>query len=265
MSECRTIDVTVDGRVGQLELNRPSKLNAISVAMVEELTAAVQWLDARPDVRCVVLSGRGRLFSAGADVDEFAASFADGTLNTEVAEAEARLGGALTDAVESMDAVTIAAVHGAAIGGAAALVTACDLRIMAHGAQIVVPELAMGVPLAWGGIERLVRDLGPAVARDLLLTARPLGASEAVARGYASEEVELERLQARAREVADLVASRPAHGVRVALQRIRAATDHSTVDGMDDDAAALAAALKDPDAIRAGRAYLASLSDRPSD
>lgn len=265
MDEQRTIEVSVDGRIGLLTLNRPSKLNAISVAMVAELTEAVRWLDLQSDVRCVVLSGRGRMFSAGADVDEFAASFGDGTIDVEAAEVEARAGAALTAAVEQMRAVTIAAVHGAAIGGAAALVTACDLRIMAADARVVVPELAMGIPLAWGGIERLVRDLGPAVTRDLLLTARPLAAAEAVARGYASEQVAPDELIGRAREIAELVSSMPAHGVQVALARVLAAADRSGADGIDDDSAALARALRDPETIAAGRNYLASIQHTSND
>lgn len=265
MGELSALRLEVDGTVGVVTLARPDKLNALSRVMVEELTRVVEGLAASDDVRALVLVGEGRMFSAGADVDEFRDAFGTGQVDPVSTEHESRLGSRLTAALESPELVTIAAVHGAAIGGAAALVAACDLRVMAEGSRVVVPELIMGFPLAWGGIERLVRDLGPAVVRDLVLTSRPLGADEALSRGFACRVVPADELVERARELAALVASRPARGTTVALRRITAVADRSAAPGLDDDAAALARAATDPDAIAATRAYLDSLTtDAPS-
>lgn len=259
MADLTTIRLELDGPVGLLTLARPEKLNAMSRRMVAELTAVLEELAADTAVRCVVLAGEGRMFSAGADLDEFRDDFGAGGVDPAATEREARDGARLTAALESPDIVTIAAVHGAAIGGAAAVVAACDLRLFADDARLVVPELAMGLPLAWGGTERLVRDLGPAVTRDLLLTARPLTADEAVARGFAMERVAPDGLLDRARRIAALCATRPRRGTSIALGRIRAVADRSRAEGVDDDAASLAVAAGDPEALAAARAYLASL------
>ncbi|GAA3973383.1 enoyl-CoA hydratase-related protein [Actinomadura viridis] len=259
MAGLTTVRLETDGPVALLTLARPAKLNAMSRRMVAELTSVLEGLAADARVRCVVLAGEGRMFSAGADLDEFRDDFGAGGADPAATEREARDGARLAAALESPDIVTIAAVHGAAIGGAAAVVAACGLRLFADDARLLAPELAMGLPLAWGGVERLVRDLGPAVTRDLLLTGRPLTAEEAVARGFAMERVAPGDLLDRARRIAALCATRPRLGTSIVLGRIRAVADRSRADGVDDDAASLAAAARDPEALAAARAYLKSL------
>lgn len=133
---------------------------------------------------------------------------------------------------------------------------ACDLRIMAEGSKIVVPELVMGFPLAWGAVPRLVDQLGASVVRDLLLTCRPLESDEALARGFANRVVPADELAGSALELARLVAERPRFGVTAALRRIAAL---STRAQADDDAVTLARAAIDPAAVAATRAYLESL------
>ncbi|SDO65351.1 enoyl-CoA hydratase [Nakamurella panacisegetis] len=256
------IEVSVTGAVARLTLSRPDRLNAISDAMVDEITVAAAWFDSRPDVRVVVLSGAGRMFSAGADIEEFRERYAgtDRDLWAESVDG-ARRGEAMTDAVAGLAAVTVAAVHGSAVGGAVALLAACDLRVVSDDVQVRIPELAMGIPLAWGGIPRLVRELGPAVTRDLLVTGRALGATEAVQRGWASSAHPAGELPAAVADLAARIAGLPARGLRTALTRITAV---ATGLPSDDNALALADALADPDAMAAGRAYLAALDTRRS-
>ncbi|WGY01643.1 enoyl-CoA hydratase/isomerase family protein [Nocardioides sp. QY071] len=251
-----TIRLEVDDAVAVATLARPEKLNALSRSVVAELTAVVERLAADPAVRVLVLQGQGRMFSAGADVDEFRHAFGADAVDPDLTEADAREGTRLTDALAAPELVTIAAVHGAAIGGAAAVVAACDLRIMAKGSKIVVPELVMGFPLAWGAVPRLVEQLGASVVRDLLLTCRPLGSDEALARGFAARVVPADELEDSALELARLVASRPAFGVTAGLRRIAAL---STQAQADDDAITLGRAATDPAVVAATRAYLESL------
>lgn len=254
--EWSTLRLDVTGPVAVVTLARPDKLNALSQVLVAELTDVVDQMTNDPKVRALVLAGEGRMFSAGADVDEFREAFGAGTVDPVATEAESRLGSRLTDALASPELVTVAAIHGAAIGGAAALVAACDLRVMAEGARIVVPELIMGFPLAWGGLPRLVDELGPSVVRDLVLTCRPLGADEALARGFACRVVAADALLASARDLAELAASRPVFGTTAALRRIAAV---AAGEEIDDDAATLARAATDPEAMAAARRYLDSL------
>lgn len=248
-----TIRLEVDGPVAVATLARPERLNALGTQVVADLIEITERLAADPEVRALVLAAEGRMFSAGGDVEEFRDSFGRGEIDPVATEANARTGSRLTRALASPELVTIAAVQGAAIGGAAALVAACDLRVMAEDARIVVPELIMGFPLAWGGIPRLVEQLGPSVVRDLVLTCRPLGAEEALSRGFACRVVPPDALLETARELAALVAGRPAVGTTAALARIAAL---AAGEEGDDDATTLVRAASDPEAMAAARAYL---------
>ena len=254
--QATTLRLEVADAVAVVTLARPDKLNALSEATVAELIEVAERLAVDPAVRVLVLAGEGRMFSAGADVEEFRDSFATGNTDPATTEAQARVGTRLTEALAAPELITIAAIHGAAIGGAAALVAACDLRVMAEDSRIVVPELIMGFPLAWGGMKRLVNELGPSVVRDLVLTCRPMGADEALARGFACRVVPADQLLDTARELAALVAARPVFGTTAALRRIAAV---SSGEDADDDAVTLAQAASDPEAIAATRAYLDSL------
>ena len=94
-----------------------------------------------------------------------------------------QLGLRMADAIESMRAVTIAQVHGYAVGGGVVLVAACDLRVAADDAVFSIPEIELGIPLAWGGIPRLVREIGPALTKELVMTCRRFTPAEAKAAG----------------------------------------------------------------------------------
>lgn len=251
-----SIRLQVDGSVAVATVTRPDKLNALSRAVVAELTAIAERLAVDPETRVLVLTGEGRMFSAGADVEEFREAFGTGAVDPARTEEEARAGARLTDALASPELVTIAAIQGAAIGGAAAVAAACDLRLMAEGARIVVPELMMGIPLAWGAMPRLVAQLGPSVVRDLLLTCRPMPSDEALARGFACRVVPEDVLLDSAREIAHVIASHPAFGTTAALRRVAALAAGAQID---DDAATLALAATEPLTMAATRAYLDSL------
>lgn len=257
MSDFATLDVAVAGPVATVTLDRPQRLNAMNGVMVEELTAVAGRLDRQADVRAVVIAGAGRCFSAGADIDEFRDRYAEGaTPDRRAAVEEARRGAAMCDAIEGMRAVTVAAVHGVAMGGAVALLAACDLRVVADDARVVVPEAAMGLPLAWGAVPRLVRELGPGVTRELLLTGRALAADEALRRGFAVAAHPPAELPGAARELAALVAQVPAYAAGVLLERVRAVAEGRSPD---DDAVAIALAMERPEVLAAGRTYLATL------
>jgi enoyl-CoA hydratase/carnithine racemase len=132
--------------------------------------------------RIVVVAGNGRAFSAGADLTARAGgSRADGWTGGRHASGRWQR---LLDQLERIPQVTVARLHGHCIGGAALLAVACDLRIAADDVQVRIPELAIGIPLTWGGIPRLVREVGLPLARDLVMTGRVLDAQEALASGF---------------------------------------------------------------------------------
>jgi enoyl-CoA hydratase/carnithine racemase len=125
-----TIRVRVDGEVGHLTLSRPERLNAIGVGMLREISEAARWFDGQPEVRVVVVSGEGRAFCAGADLKD--PPVADAAPSEDRTWAERRevgqLGLRMADAVEQMRAVTIAQIHGYAVGGGLVLMVAPGSR-----------------------------------------------------------------------------------------------------------------------------------------
>ena len=159
-----TLLLEVDGAIGKIVLNRPERLNAMNSTMLRELVEAARWFDTQPDVRVVILSGAGRAFCAGVDLKDPSRTQPEASW---LAQREAARGGSkMLDAIESMNATTIASVHGYIVGGAVLLVAACDLRIASEDARFSIPEVELGIPLTWGGIPRLVRDIGPAMTSD---------------------------------------------------------------------------------------------------
>ncbi len=200
-----TVRVEVDGARARLTLTRPDRLNAMGATMLREIAEAASWLDRRHDVRVVVVAGEGRAFSAGADLKDL--PLADAMPGSGLSWLERReigqAGLRMADAVEQMHAVTVARIQGHAVGGGIVLVAACDLRVSADDVRFCIPEIEIGIPLAWGGIPRLVREIGPALTKELVMTCRPFSAAEAKSAGFLNRVVPAEELD---RETEALVA-----------------------------------------------------------
>jgi enoyl-CoA hydratase/carnithine racemase len=170
--------VSDDGLVRTLTLDRPERLNALGPQMREALENAVSET-ADSDARVVVLQGAGRCFSAGADLKD-----AEPTQPTwQRRRRGAGRWGRLLDAIEALPQVTIASLHGHVIGGAVLIAMSCDMRVAAADVQLSIPELAIGIPLTWGGVPRLVREIGMPRTRELVLTGHVVGAAQALAWG----------------------------------------------------------------------------------
>lgn len=185
----RTLRAEVDGRLGLLTLDQPERLNPIGARALEELAAAAAWFDEQ-GASVVVVAGAGRAFCAGFDLRELTAAPADRDPSGHPGAATPARGAAMAEAVSSMQALTVAAVQGPCVGGGFVLALCCDLRIVADDAWFSLPEAELGIPLAWSGVPRLVRELGPARANELILTCRRVPAAEAGAAGWVNEVVE---------------------------------------------------------------------------
>ncbi len=162
------------GRVELLTLDRPKALNALDRATLEELLDCCERLGADTSVRAVVLTGEGRAFAAGADIAEMRG------LDAQQAEAFSRLGHAVGDALESLAAPTIAAVNGYALGGGCELACACDWIYASEKARFGQPEVKLGLIPGFGGTGRLVRRVGSAWAKELVLGGEPIDAETAL-------------------------------------------------------------------------------------
>ena len=185
--EFDTIAVRVDGDRGELVLDRPEKLNPLSTHTLGEIEAAARWFDGHDELKVVVVSGRGRCFSAGADVSAFGA--VEGGVAGASPRDDADAGWRMARAMDAMRAVTVAKLHGWCVGGGLVLAATCDLRIAAESARFSIPEVELGIPLAWGGIPRLVREIGPALTKELVMTCREFGPEEAKAAGFLNRVV----------------------------------------------------------------------------
>jgi len=169
----------------------------------------------------------------------------------------------MVEAVESMNAVTISAVHGHCVGGGVLLAAACDLRLASESARWAIPEVDIGIPLAWGGIPRLVREIGPAATRELVLTCRPFSSAEAKSLGLLNEVLADDALMARASELAELLAAKSTLTLRSTLTAVDAAAEALvSTAGAWSDADSLVTALHDPESREVAARYLSDRAKR---
>ncbi len=202
-----------------------SRRNSISTAMLRELEANLARVAQDRAVRCVVVTGAGdKAFCAGADLKERAGMSAE-----DVHRFHAGLRAALR-AIERAPQVFVAALNGAALGGGLELALACDLRVAADAAQLGLPEVGLGIIPGGGGTARLPRLVGVARAKDLVLTARRVGAAEALAMGLVARIAPADRL----REEALAVAEQIARNAPVSLRQAKRAIDGGFHLSLDD-------------------------------
>ncbi|OBF83786.1 enoyl-CoA hydratase [Mycobacterium sp. 852002-51163_SCH5372311] len=250
------IEVKVAGARGDITLNRPAKLNPLSTTTLNELVSAARYLDTMTQVKVVVVAGNGRAFSAGADLASFTALESSAAAARDSADAGRRM----ADAIEAMNAVTVASIHGHCVGGGVVLASACDMRIAAEDTRFSIPEVDLGIPLAWGGIPRLVREIGPARTKELVMTCRPFGADEAVATGFLNRVVPGSGLAAAVDELVEQLTGKSALTLTATKRHTNAVTEQmvGTMRAWND-ADTLVTALRDPESRAAGAAYLKGL------
>lgn len=246
--QLETIEVAVDGATGSIWLDRPEKLNPLSTRTLRELEDAARWFDQHPDLKVVTVGGRGRAFSAGADLGSFAG---------DAGRADREQGWRMGRALEEMRAVTVARIQGWCVGGGVVLAAACDLRIAATSARFSIPEIDLGIPLAWGGIPRLVREIGPARTKELVMTGREFSPQEALAMGFLNDVVDDERLDAAVAALVDHLVGKPRLGLLATKAHTNAVTESMVGTGRSwADADGLEAGLRDPEGREVRRQYL---------
>jgi enoyl-CoA hydratase/carnithine racemase len=205
MSGRVVLEALGDG-VASLTLDRPDALNALNRAMADGFEAALERLATLPDVRVLVVEGRGRAFCAGNDIAEME------DLSTADAETLARRWAAVMARFAALPQVTLAAIDGHALGGGLMLAVAQDLRIASDRARLGLPEVTLGFNPAYG-IARLLDVAGGTHGRDLLLTGRTIHATEALRMGLVNRVVAAPTLRETARTWAADIARAPAEGL----------------------------------------------------
>ena len=212
-----TITATIEHGIGRLTLDQPDKLNPLGTNTLQDIIDATTWFN-KENVSVVIVSGNGRAFTAGFDLREFT--------NTESTGKDgAVLGREMAEAVDRMKPVTIASLHGYCIGGGVVLASACDLRIASENTTFSIPEVDLGIPLAWGGIPRLVREIGPAMTKELVMTCRPFDSEEAKSLGFINQVVKDADLESQTMKMAEAIRKRPQTVIETTKNQVRAATD----------------------------------------
>ena len=212
-----TITATIEHGIGRLTLNQPDKLNPLGTNTLQDIIDATTWFNTE-NISVVIVSGNGRAFTAGFDLREF-------TNTDSTGKDGAVLGREMAEAVDRMKPITIASLHGYCIGGGVVLASACDLRIASENTTFSIPEVDLGIPLAWGGIPRLVREIGPAMTKELVMTCRPFDAEEAKSLGFINQVVKDADLESQTMNMAEAIRKRPQSVIETTKNQVRAATD----------------------------------------
>jgi len=207
------------GPVELLTLDRPEALNALDRATLEELLESCERLGADASVRAVVLTGEGRAFAAGADIAEMRGH------DPQQAEAFSRLGHAAMDALEALAAPTLAAVNGFALGGGCELACACDWIYASEKARFGQPEVKLGLIPGFGGTVRLVRRVGSAWAKELVLGGEPIDAETALRIGLVNRLFAPDALLGSALEAAQAIAAKGPIAIAAAKRVIQQGQD----------------------------------------
>ena len=248
-----TLEVRSDAQVCRIKINRPQALNALNVKVLEELEQVLFSVMDPHETRVVVIEGAGdRAFVAGADIGAMQ------SLTPSEAREFARHGQMVTKALETLPQVTIAKVHGFALGGGCELAMACDLIIAGRNAKFGQPEVNLGIIPGFGGTQRLVRRVGLPVALDMLLSgrARTLSGTEAHQLGLVSRVVDDDKLED---EVGKVIRGLLTAGPRAIAETKRLARDayQMSLDaGLNAEANAFAACFGEDEAQEGIQAFL---------
>ena len=235
--------------IATLTLNKPEKLNAWDGPMRSTVRRTLEDWNASADVRAIIVTGAGdKAFVSGADVNAIRARKRDDAL--------ASINSRLMSAIESHDAVSIAAVNGYALGGGCELALACDLRIAAEGAVFGLPEPALGIIPGAGGTQRLPRIVGLGRAKEMVLTGARWDAARALETGLVSRVVPRGELMAAARAMADQVLALGPLAVRLAKAALNASSNMPLAAGLAFESTAQAITFESADKQEGTTAFL---------
>jgi enoyl-CoA hydratase len=213
------VEVTHDGHVSTLTINRPDKLNALSQEVLSDLGTVIETLASKDGVQAAVITGTGKAFVAGADIAAMK------NMTEAQGHAFGALGHGVFAAIENLRFPVIAAVNGFALGGGCELALACDFIYASSKAKFGQPEVNLGIIPGFGGTQRLPRRVGSAVARELIYTGKMINAEEALRIGLANAVFEPDELLGAAAKTAAEIASKGPLAVAAAKRLIRDGVD----------------------------------------
>ncbi len=240
------IEVTTHEFVTTITLNRPERLNALTLPMADELFSALHAHDKDDATRVFIITGAGRGFSAGADLADSASEMHQATNNPTLAE---RLYQALVD----IEKPIIAAINGVAVGGGCTLTLLCDIRLAAKSARFQLPFTKLGISAELGSTYTLPKLVGSARAMELVLMSKMISSAEALEIGLVNHRIADDRLLIDANEMASHIASLPPLSVRMNKALLKQAADQQTQ--FRSETMALAMLKQTADAMEAASAF----------
>jgi enoyl-CoA hydratase len=217
--------VEKDGAIGVVTLNRPQALNALSYALMKDLSLAMQELDRDQEVRVIIVTGGEKVFAAGADIKEMADR---GPFDERIHE---RLG--YRDQINKITKPVIAAVSGFALGGGCELAMSCDIIIASETARFGQPEVNLGIIPGSGGTQRLTHLVGKHRAMEMVLTGDIISAADAERFGLVNRVVPVELLLEEAKNVAKKIAAKPALAIKEAKEAVLKAANTALDEGLE--------------------------------
>src|SRR6478672_11618537 len=219
------VGVEKDGPVAVVTLNRPQALNALSYALIKDLSLAMQELDQDDDVRVIIVTGGEKVFAAGADIKEMAER---GPFDERIQE---RL--AYRDKINRIRKPVIAAVSGFALGGGCELAMSCDIIIASETARFGQPEVNLGIIPGSGGSQRLTRTLGKYRAMEIVLAGETMSAADAERFGLVNRIVPVELLLDEAKNIAKKIAAKPVLAVKAAKEAVLKSANTGLDEGLE--------------------------------
>ena len=240
--------VETDGAIGVVTLNRPQALNALSYALVKDLSLAMQELDRDKDVRVIIVTGGEKVFAAGADIKEMADR---GPFDERIHE---RLG--YRDQINKIAKPVIAAVSGFALGGGCELAMSCDIIIASETARFGQPEVNLGIIPGSGGTQRLTHLVGKHRAMELVLTGEIINAVDAERFGLINRVVPVELLLEEAKNIAKKIAAKPALAIKEAKEAVLKAANTALDEGLEFERKAFYLLFASEDRTEGMKAFL---------
>jgi enoyl-CoA hydratase/carnithine racemase len=254
--------VKIESGVCTLQLNRPEKRNALSLDLLRELVSLYAHLKQREDVRLLVLEGAGPSFSVGFDLGSLAQLMMAGQMPDAATLKEwAVLGQDAVNGLAELPQVTLAVVHGHAIGGGFLLMSACDFRIATLGTRFSLPEIDIGLPLTWGGVARVTQELGPSLSKDLILTARSFGPEDLAKTHFLYKVISQEERGDATEKWLACLQEKPPASLKYCKTQFKAACSNEKMTS-PLDAQLFADAILHPNFLSTALAYVQRLKDR---
>lgn len=246
--------------IGWIRINRPERLNAFAESMREDLDDALARFGEDPGVRCIVITGVGRSFSTGGDVQAMAKLLEEE--DHTGFEALVRTGAGVVRRIDGMETPVIAAINGIAAGAGACLALACDLRIAAESASIGFGFMRVGLVPDWGGTYFLPRIVGASLAAEFFLTGEMISAERAERLGIFNRVVPSAELESSTRAFAGQIVAGPRLAVARTKRALRRSFDASLEDMLEMESRAQVEAFSSPDAREGVTAFLEKRSPR---